>query len=364
MILCPALGVHAAKAVDGARIDALSADAGFGVLALDARLAGRLANAAVAERVGRAIGLGLTADRFTDASDRFNIASVALESLATNASGLVVGRQTIRVGPARESSTNVLTFRLASFSTADGRFRAILILATLDRLLASFAVRLADRSSRAKAFVRASGVLASGAGGAGRLGAVIDGRTAGHDVSGVSGLAFADGLVFLREAERVLAALIIDHAGDFAAVFMATLIGGAILVFGALDLQAADFVVLRISEESFFASADGLPVGDFADGVAAAKDGPVAWIPAFGLAVVGFQTALTVVAFLVAAAAHLLDANAVGADLTVGALGVVGTGRATFAFDTLLGRQAIATALASRDANTSGARLRRRTLGL
>lgn len=257
-----------------------------------------------------------------------------------------------------------MTFRLASFSTADGRLRTILILATLDRLLTSFAVRLADRSSRAKAFVRASGVLASGAGGAGRLGAVIDGRTAGHDVSGVSGLAFADGLVFLREAERVFTALVVHHAGDFAAVVMATLVRGAIFVFGTLDLQTADFVVLGIPEESLFASADGLSVGDFADGVAAANDGPVARIPAFGLAVVGFQTALTVVALLVAAAAHLLDADAVGADLTVGALGVVGTGRAAFAFDALLGRQAIAAALASRDANTSGARLRRRALGL
>ena len=57
-----------------------------------------------------------------------------------------------------------------------------------------------------------------------------------------------------------------------------------------------------------------------------------------GLSVAGFQTALPVSAFLVGAAAHFLDADAVGADLAVDALGIVGTSRATFAFDTLLGR--------------------------
>ena len=337
VIFRPALGVHTAETVDGARIDALAPDASLGILTLDAGLAGRLANSAVAERVGRTIGLGFTGDRFADAADRL-FGGVAFESLATNASRFVVGRPAIGVGPARISSANILTFRLAPFSTANGRLRAILILATLHRLLASFSVRLANSSSRAETFVRASGVLASSAGGARCLRTVIDGRTAGHDVAGVARLAFADGLVFLREAERVLAALVVHHTGDLAPVLVAALVAGTILVFGAFDLEAADLVVLRVAEESFFTGADGLAVDDFASGVATAQNGAVARVAAFRLSVAGFQTALPVSAFLVGAAAHFLDADAVGADLAVDALGIVGTSRATFAFDTLLGR--------------------------
>ena len=77
-----------------------------------------------------------------------------------------------------------------------------------------------------------------------------------------------------------------------------------------------------------------------------------------GLSVAGFQTALPVSAFLVDTAAHFLDANAVGADLAIDALGIVSTSRATFSFNILLGRLAIPAALKARDANASGTRLR------
>ena len=59
-----ALLVEDALGIDGAERDATAFGAAVAVLA------DRLANSTVAERVGRTIGLGFTADRFADAADR------------------------------------------------------------------------------------------------------------------------------------------------------------------------------------------------------------------------------------------------------------------------------------------------------
>lgn len=91
-------------------------------------------------------------------------------------------------------------------------------------LLASFAVGFSYCSSRAKTFIRASSIFASGSSRARCLRAVIYGRTSGQNVASVTRLTLADGLVFLREAERVLAAKVLDHAGDFASVIVATFV--------------------------------------------------------------------------------------------------------------------------------------------
>lgn len=117
---------------------------------------------------------------------------------------------------------------------------------------------------------------------------------------------------------------------------MTALVTGTVLVLGTLDLETADLVVLRIAEVAFLASAGSLAIDHLADGVAATEDWAVARVAALGLSVARFQTAVIVAALLVAAAAHLLDADAVGTDLSVGTLRVVGTGWTTFAFDTLL----------------------------
>lgn len=178
MVLRSALGVHATLAVDRTRVGALAADAGFAVLTFVAGLAGWLADASVAESIGRAVRLGFAADRGADASNG-SVGCVALVTLTTDACGFVIGRKTIGIGSAGESSTDVLAFRLASFTSTDGRLRTILILATLDRLLAALFVRFADSSSRAETLVRSSGVLATSAGRARFLQTVIDRSTTG-----------------------------------------------------------------------------------------------------------------------------------------------------------------------------------------
>ena len=97
MLFRPALGVHTAETVDGSRIDALPSDASLAILTFEAGLADRLANSTVAERVGRTIGLGFTADRFADAADRL-FGGVAFESLAdtfVRASGVLVSSSII-----------------------------------------------------------------------------------------------------------------------------------------------------------------------------------------------------------------------------------------------------------------------------
>lgn len=91
-------------------------------------------------------------------------------------------------------------------------------------LLASFAVGFSYCSSRANTFIRASSIFASGSSRARCLRAVIYGRTSGQNVASVTRLTLADGLVFLREAERVLAAKVLDHAGDFASVIVTTFV--------------------------------------------------------------------------------------------------------------------------------------------
>ena len=86
-----ALLVEDALGIDGAERDATAFGAAVAVLA------GRLANSAVAERVGRTIGLGFTGDRFADAADRL-FGGVAFESLAdtfVRASGVLVSSSII-----------------------------------------------------------------------------------------------------------------------------------------------------------------------------------------------------------------------------------------------------------------------------
>lgn len=145
---------------------------------------------------------------------------------------------------------------------------------------------------------------------------------------------------------------------------MTTFIDRTVFVFGTFDLETTDLVVLRIAEESFLATTDGLSVDRFADCISAAQDGSVARITAFSLSVTRFQTALTVVTFLVATTTDFLDANAVGADLSADALRVVRASRATFSIDTLLRRKTVSAALAPGDANSARTSLGRRTLGL
>ena len=204
VIFRPALGVHATFAVNRARVDTLAADASFAILAFAAGLTGRFANTAVTECVGWTVRLGSTTDRCTNASDSL-IGRIALVTFATDAGGFVICRKTVGIGSARESGANVLTFRLASFAATDGRWRTILILATLDRLLTPFFVRFSNGSGRAKTFIRASGVFASSSGSTRFLQAVINGCTTGQSVACVARLAFANRLVSLRETKCILA---------------------------------------------------------------------------------------------------------------------------------------------------------------
>jgi len=172
--------------------------------------------------------------------------------------------------------------------------------------------------------------------------------------------------VFFGEAERVVAAnIFLDHAGDLTAAIVAALVVRAVCVTAALDLQAADFVVLRVAEIAFLAATDRLTgVGDVAEGVATAQDWPLTGIFAFTAPVVVRLADFPGRTFLVAAAAHFSNADALNTILILRTLGTVTAGRTAFSFDTLLRRQTVTTALASRDAKTGHARLRRRTLGV
>lgn len=145
---------------------------------------------------------------------------------------------------------------------------------------------------------------------------------------------------------------------------MTAFVQGTVFVSGTFDFEAADFVVLRITEVALFAAAYCLSVDRLADSISAAQDGSVTRIAAFGLPVAGFQATLALGALLVVTTTDFLDADAVGAHLAADTLGVIRAGWTAFAFDTLLRWQTVAAALASRDANTAGTRLRCRTLSL
>ena len=313
----------------------MSTDAGFTILTFDVRLTGWFANSAVTERIGWTVRLSFADDRSTDASHSF-LGSVTFETLSTNASGFVVGWKTVGVGSARVSGTDILTLWLAFFSATNGRKWTICVLTTFHRLLASFAVWFTDCSGWTKTFVGATGVLTSSAGRARCLRAVIDWCTAGLNVTGVAWLAFADGLVFLRETERVLTAEILNHAGDFASIIVTAFIGRTFFVVGTFNLEATNLIVLGIAEKSFLATADGLTVDHFTGSVSAADDGAIARVATFRFAVVGFQAIFSIATFLVAATTNLLDADAVVANLSTGALRIFRTSWTTFAFDTML----------------------------
>ena len=67
-----------------------------------------------------------------------------------------------------------------------------------------------------------------------------------------------------REAEGVLSANVgVDHTGDFAPVVVAALVGRAVRILGTFDSEAANLVVLRITEISFLAATDGLTSGRY-----------------------------------------------------------------------------------------------------
>lgn len=185
-----AFGVHPARFVQRARIQALAPHARLRVLAFGVRLTSWFADAVVAERVGRAVRLGLAPDRDFDASGHL-VCGVSFVALATLAGGLVIGRKAVGVRSAGEAGADVLALRLAFFSRANGRRRAVLIFSALDRLLAALPERLADHSRRTSAFVRSSRVLAPGAGGTRRLRAVIDWSARGFRVAGVTRLTLA-----------------------------------------------------------------------------------------------------------------------------------------------------------------------------
>lgn len=206
VIVDPAFGVHAARSLDRARIHALAADARLRVVALGVRLTGRPADGVVAERVRRTVRLGLARDRHSDApGDR--VGGVALVALAALARRFVIGWNAVGVRSAGLSSAHVLALGLALLGPADGRRRAVLVLAALDGLLAALRVRLADRSGWTRALVRSSRVLAPGTGSARRLRAVVDRAARSPRIASVARLTFAHRCVSLGEAERVFTCL-------------------------------------------------------------------------------------------------------------------------------------------------------------
>lgn len=287
--------------------------------------------------------MSFTGDRFRSASGR-RIVGITFESLAADAESFVIARKAIRIGSAQDSTARVDAFGLTGQTSANGGSRTVVVTDAFHRLLASFLVRFTHFALRTETFEGSARVLALGTGGAGDLSAVVDGRAALGDVTGVSGLTFAYGRVFFREAQRVLAALVVDHAGDFATIFVTFLVGRTIVVAVALDFETSDFVILRITEESVLTAAHGLVILGHAVGVATAQDGTIARIAARSLSVVALQTGLRGGTFAAAPATNFLDADAVDAQHRVGALTAVTAGRSTFALDALLRGQTVAAA--------------------
>ena len=254
--------------------------------------------------------MSFAGDRFRSAS-ACRIVGITFESLTADAESFVIARKAIRIGSAQDSSARVDAFGLTGQTSANGGSRTVVVTDAFHRLLATLFVRFADFALRTQTFEGSARVLALGSGRTGDLSAVVDGRTPPGDVTGVSGLAFAYGRVFFREAQRVLAALVVDHAGDFASFVVTFLVGRAVVVAVALDLETSDFVVLRISEESVLAAANGLVILGHAVGVASAKDGTIARIAARSLSVVALETGLRGGTLAAAPATNLLDADAV-----------------------------------------------------
>lgn len=162
----------------------------------------------------------------------------------------------------------------------------------------------------------------------------------------------------------MLTTSVFNHTSDFAAVVMATFISRAVVVFGALDLEAPDLFVLRVAKEAVLARANRLAIDGLAVGVATAQDRSVARTPALGLAVGRPGARQPVAALGVRPAPGLLDADAVAAHLAGVALGAVGARRPALAVDALLRGQTVAAALAFRHADAADARVRRRALGV
>ena len=359
VVFRPAQTVEATSVVRQTGVDTLAAKTGLRVGTIVAGLASRLADSSVAVGVGWAFSLSATGDGPRSAADGFDVAAFAgLETLATDARRFVVVRQAVGIGSASDADANVDAFRFPALLAADGRRWAVLVGPALDGLLAALLVRLADGSSGTGAAVGAARVVATSARSAGRLGAVVDGNAAGHHVTGEAGLALADGRVTFREAERVFAANIFHHAGDFAAVVVTSFVRRAVRVLGAFNPDAADLVVLRISKVALFAGAHRLAVDHRAAGIPSAEHGALARVAAFGPSVFRLEAALPLVAFLVASTAHLRNADAVEAGHGIGAGRIVGAGRTTFSFDALLRWQTVAARLAARDAGAGHAGLR------
>lgn len=199
--------------------------------------------------------------------------------------------------------------------------RTVGVCVALDRRTTALVVGISYGSCGALALEGTAGVVTGSCRAAREVGAEVDQVTVQVGIAGVPGLAIADLSVSFGGTQRVLSARIRDQTGDFAHVLVAELVVGAVAVGLALHLLAADLVVVGEASEPRLAAAHRAVVSGGAFCVAAANN-RVAGIHAFRLAVGGGQALFVVSAVRVRLTLEFPDADAVMAELIVGASGV------------------------------------------
>lgn len=316
-----ALGVDAASGVDFAGIETLAAETNVRQVAFFVRMTRRSADVFVAVGIRRASCCGDTSDRLrpTAGPEILRIADV-LVATATRTG--VRRSDAVSVRATLYSRTNVRTLWHVVYLGANCGEWTILVVETLDRLLATAVVSISDGSCFAETLVRSSSVAANSARRTRRISAKIDQMTFLGWFAGVARLARTNLYVILRRAYGVDAARIMSQASDATFVLVANFLFGALFVALALDRLAAHSVVIGDSNavESRSTAANGRVTGlrYLALGVSDAKS-ELANVTTFRLAHIVGRARFVVSAILVVAATNLLDANVVFAVLILGA---------------------------------------------
>lgn len=248
------------------------------------------------------------------------IQRIAIESTATAAQAHMILGHALRVPSAHRILAHVLALGLTQHRDARRIRRTVRIVHALHGRPAALVVRIADQTVLAAALEHTVRRRTAGARTARRLAARVDRLAVLARIAREAGLAMAHLPVILGSAQRIRSARLAQQTGQPAHVAVAQLVRRALLVLFALDRFAAHPAGGRgIAGKAGPTRAHRLVVSSGAFGVAAAQHARLASVAALRPPVRILFAALRRSAFVVRPASHLLHADAVLAELELGA---------------------------------------------
>lgn len=262
-----AFGVHSASMWLNAWIGALTGRTDFVQSAFLVQRTGRLTDAGIAVRVGRAIGRQ-SAWHWQWSTADVNVDRFAAIPRTTIAEGDVIDGRAIGIRSTYEAFANVSTLRTIRILDAFSAGRTIGIRLTFECQATTFIVRIANVSGAASAMEGALVVRAQGAGAAWGIATEINGRALRVRVAAEAGLAVANWTMIFGRAQCISTACLTLLARQFAQLLVAEFVRWAADVGFAFDATA---IALRVTSESSLTRAQCVMIARCAFGIPTAQ---------------------------------------------------------------------------------------------